>query len=99
VIEAAGQLLWAMNLEVVKGFHGGVVFHCYKNRNCCFNSNESQRDTSPNGTAEQRARCLTRALIQGNGGAHSSRRTENRDLTHAEPLGIYRPRSTPSKIF
>jgi hypothetical protein len=20
--------LWAMNLEVVKGFHGGMVFHC-----------------------------------------------------------------------
>src|ERR1700678_1132878 len=36
-----------MNLEVVKGFHDNIVFHCYINRNCCFNSNEPQRDTSP----------------------------------------------------
>ncbi|HKT74136.1 MAG TPA: hypothetical protein VJQ47_14690 [Steroidobacteraceae bacterium] len=42
-----------MNLEVIKGFHGGIVFHCYKNRNCLFVSSESQRDASPSGTAER----------------------------------------------
>jgi hypothetical protein len=31
-----------------------------------------------------RSRCLTRTIIQENGGLHSSRRTENRDLTQAQ---------------
>src|ERR1700732_209877 len=41
-----------MNLEVVNGFHDSIVFHCYKNRNRCLNSNEQQRGTGPSDTAE-----------------------------------------------
>jgi hypothetical protein len=51
-MQITARQLRAMNLEVVKGFHGGIAVHCYKNRNCRFNSNEPQRDTSPGFTVE-----------------------------------------------